>query len=90
MTMIERVARAIAFSAGAAIVGPGESRATRELGWDADGGHFQKYVERHWKEYEHAATFALEATAASITDRWGSVHPGVLAIRAELDAAYGQ
>lgn len=59
--MIEKVARAIAFSFGAAIVGPGQSRATLEFGWSGDGGHFDKYVEAHWKNYVHAATFAIEA-----------------------------
>lgn len=59
--MIERVARAIAFSSGSAIVGPGQSRATREFGWSGDGGHFQKYVDAHWRNYVHAAEFAISA-----------------------------
>jgi len=59
--MMEKVARALAYSAGAAIVGPGQSRATREFGWKGDGAHFQEYVDAHWKEHVHAAGFALSA-----------------------------
>jgi len=58
---IEKVARAIAFSFGAAIVAPGQSRASREIGWKGDGEHFQLYVERHWQEHVHAAGFAIAA-----------------------------
>lgn len=61
MTMLEKVARALAMSAGAAIVGSGQSRATREFRWEGDGGHFEKYVEAHWKEHMHAAGFAVSA-----------------------------
>lgn len=59
--MVERVARALALSVGAAIVGPGQSRAMREFGWSGDGNHFEQYVNSHWKDYVHAATFAIEA-----------------------------
>lgn len=58
---IEKVARAIAFSVGAAMVGPGQSRATREIGWRGDGGHFPLYVDRHWQEHIHAAEGAIAA-----------------------------
>lgn len=65
---IEKVARAIAFSFGSAIVAPGQSRASREIGWKGDGEHFQLYVERlqlyverHWQEHVHAAEFAIAA-----------------------------
>lgn len=61
MTMLEKVARALAMSAGAAIVGPGQSRASREFGWKGDGVHLEQYVEAHCKEYLHAATFAISA-----------------------------
>jgi hypothetical protein len=61
MTMLEKVARALAMSVGGAIVGPGQSRATREFGWKIDGVHFKQYVEAHWKEYIHAAGFAVSA-----------------------------
>lgn len=82
--MVEKVARALAFSAGAAIVGPGQSRATREFGWKGDGEHFQQYVERHWQENINAAELALGAAAAYIADRWGSEHPGAIAIHHAL------
>jgi hypothetical protein len=59
--LIEKVARAIAFSFGSAIVAPGQSRASREIGWKGDGEHFQLYVERHWQEHVHAAEFAIAA-----------------------------
>lgn len=59
--MIERVARALATSAGGRITGPGQSVATREFGWKGDGEHLDQYVEAHWKEYMHAAEFAIEA-----------------------------
>jgi hypothetical protein len=58
---IEKIARAIAFSVGSAIVAPGQSLATREIGWEGGGGHFPLYVERHWKEHVHAAEFAIAA-----------------------------
>lgn len=61
MKMLEKVARALAMSAGGAIVGPGQSRATREFGWKGDGAHLEEYVEAHWKEHEHAAGFAISA-----------------------------
>ena len=59
--MVERVAKALARCAGGRIVGPGQSAATREFAWEADGGHISHYVERHWHEYVGAATFAIEA-----------------------------
>jgi hypothetical protein len=59
--MIDIAARAIARSAGGQIVGPGQSRATREFTWEMDGGHLDKFVERHWREYIHAAEFVFEA-----------------------------
>ena len=59
--MVEKVARAIAYSAGARIVGPGQSAATREFGWKGDGAHFGLYVEAHWRECVHAAKFAMGA-----------------------------
>ena len=89
MDMIERVARAIAFSAGSAMVGPGESQATREFGWKGDGTHFQQYVNAHWRECIHAASSALEATAVAISERWGEGHPGATAIRANLSDGQG-
>lgn len=58
---IEKVARALASSAGARMVGPGESVATRQFGWKGDGKHLDQYIEAHWKEHKHAATFAIEA-----------------------------
>jgi hypothetical protein len=59
--MIERVARALALCAGGKICGPGQSVASRELGWKGDGEHFAKYVEAHWQEHITAAQFAIEA-----------------------------
>jgi hypothetical protein len=77
--MEERVARALAFSAGGRIVGPGRSESTREFSWDGDGGHLQKYVEAHWKEHVHAATFAIEAIR----------EPTEAMVEAGAKAAYG-
>lgn len=69
--MVEKVARALALSHGGAMVGRGQSIASREMGWTPDGEYMQRYVERHWKEYIHAARFAIEAmrkpTQAMIT-----------------------
>jgi hypothetical protein len=59
--MIEKVARALASSAGARMVGPSQSVATRQFGWKGDGEHLDQYIEAHWKEHEHAAIFAIEA-----------------------------
>ncbi len=59
--MLEKVARALAHSYGASIVGPGQSRATREFGWKPDGVHFEQYIEAHWREHLHAAGFAISA-----------------------------
>lgn len=59
---VEHVARALALSRGSEFVGPGQHVASRELGWDGDGAYLEKYVERHWKEHVHAATFAIQAT----------------------------
>jgi len=61
MSMLEKVARALAFSAGAAFVAPGQCAATREFGWLGDGESLDKYAERHWKEHLHAARFAIAA-----------------------------
>lgn len=61
MNMIEKVARALAFSAGGKFSGPGQNVAAREFGWAGDGRHFEQYAEAHWKEHEHAARFAVEA-----------------------------
>ena len=61
MTLVEKVARALAFSAGSSIVGTGQSAATREFGWKGDGAHFQLYVEAHWKACIHPAEFAISA-----------------------------
>ncbi len=60
-TMVERVARALAVSAGSRITGPGRNAATDEFRWEGDGGHLDRYVSAHWKEHVHAATFAIEA-----------------------------
>lgn len=60
-TMIERVARAIAFNDGARMIGAGQSNATREFGWKGDGEHLDKYAEAHWKEHVGAARMAIEA-----------------------------
>lgn len=43
------------------MVGPGQSAATREFGWQGDGAHFDAYVEAHWREFINDATFAIEA-----------------------------
>lgn len=59
--MIERVARALAFSAGGRIVGPGQNVASREIGWRGDGEHFERYAELHWKEHVHGAELAIAA-----------------------------
>lgn len=59
--MVERVARALAHSAGAAMSGPGQSVATRAYGWEGDGGHLDRYVEEHWANHVHAAKFAIAA-----------------------------
>lgn len=59
--MVERVARALALSAGARIAGPSRSVATKEFGWDIDGRYMREYVERHWREHVHAARSAIEA-----------------------------
>jgi len=59
--MVERVARALALSAGGRMAGPGQSIATREFGWKSDGESLDRYVEAHWKEHVHAADFAIEA-----------------------------
>jgi hypothetical protein len=70
MTMVERVARALAFSAGAQICGPEQSVATREFGWKHDGGHLDLYNEAHWKEHVHAAGFAIEAMREPTSEMW--------------------
>lgn len=61
MTKIEEVARAIALAEGARMVGPGQSAASREVGWKGDGVHNDVYVERHWREYTTAAQLAIGA-----------------------------
>lgn len=60
-TMMERVARAMARSAGGKMTGPGQSAATREMGWKGDGAHLDQYVEVHYREWLHAAGFAIAA-----------------------------
>lgn len=42
------------------MIGPGQSVATREIGWRGDGAHLDEYVERHWREHENAARMAIE------------------------------
>ena len=66
--MVERVARALAMSRGAAFCGPGQSIATREFGWKPDGEHLEKYVEAHWKDHVHAAGFAIVAMRVPIVE----------------------
>lgn len=61
MKVIERVARALALSHGSKIVGPGQSVATREVGWKGDGEYMDRYIAAHWKEHVHAAEFAIGA-----------------------------
>lgn len=60
-TMVEKVARALAFADGSRFAGPGQSKATREFGWKGDGEHFEKYADVHWKEHVVAAQMAFEA-----------------------------
>lgn len=60
-SMIKRVAKALAVSAGSKMVRGGQNTATLEFGWKGDGGHLDEYVEAHWKQYIHAAQFAVEA-----------------------------
>lgn len=59
--MVERVARVICHMHGSRMCGPGQSIATRELGWKPDGGHNVAYVALHWREHEQAAIAAIEA-----------------------------
>lgn len=59
--MVRRVARALAYSAGARMAGPGQSVATRELGWKGDGESLDQYADLHWQEHEHSAVFAIAA-----------------------------
>ncbi|MER9628350.1 hypothetical protein [Mesorhizobium sp. M0296] len=59
--MIEKVARALALSAGGRMVTNGQSVATREFGWDASHRYTELYVEAHWREHVHAAGFAIQA-----------------------------
>ncbi len=61
MNMVEKVARAIAHSHGSKITGPGRHRASDEFAWDASHDYMRQYVDKHWKEHEHAARFAIEA-----------------------------
>ena len=61
MTMIEKVARALALAAGARFAGPGQCVATREFGWSGDGKYLDQYAEAHWKEHCSAASFAIAA-----------------------------
>lgn len=59
--VVENVARAICRSYGARIAGPGQSIASRELGWKPDGEHLDRYVEKYWHNWTNEAAFALEA-----------------------------
>lgn len=68
MRVIERMARALAFSHGSKIVSPGQSVATREVGWSGDGEYLDRYVAAHWKEHVHAAKFALDALSGGLED----------------------
>jgi hypothetical protein len=61
MTLFEQVARGICASYGSRFVGPGQSIATRELGWKPDAGHLDEYVDKHWREWKNEAAFALAA-----------------------------
>lgn len=61
MLIIEKVARALAYCAGATMAGPGQSVATREFGWKMDGEHNRSYAERHWRSHVPAAMFAVGA-----------------------------
>lgn len=59
--MVERAARAIAFYRGSTFCGPGQHIASRELGWEGDGAHLEKYAEIHWREHISAAMGAIQA-----------------------------
>lgn len=57
--MVKRIARALAFVAGAKICGPGMHVASRELGWKPDNVQMDEYAEKHWPEHVTAAQFVL-------------------------------
>lgn len=59
--MIERVARALAANDGCKITGPSRHKASDEFQWDVGHKYMDRYVEAHWREHVHAATFAIEA-----------------------------
>ncbi len=73
--MVERVARALARSAGAKMTGPGRHRASDEIAWRGDGAHLDEYVELHWRKHEHAATFAIEAVREPTEAMFRNVEP---------------
>lgn len=58
--MVERVARRLAFYAGAKMCGPGQHVASREFGWKPDGKHLDEYADGHWREHEHTAIAVIE------------------------------
>jgi hypothetical protein len=57
--LLEQMARAIAYSAGSRFAGPGQSVASREIGWRGDGEHLDLYAERHWQKHTLGAELAL-------------------------------
>lgn len=61
VSLVERVARSLALVEGSRMIAPGQSKASREFTWEMDGGHTSKYIEQHWREHIHAATFAIAA-----------------------------
>lgn len=61
MSMIERVARALARNDGAKITGPARHKASDEFRWDVGHKYMDRYVEAHWREHVSGATFAIEA-----------------------------
>lgn len=61
MSMIKRVARALARSDGAKITGPARHKASDEFRWDVGHKYMDRYVEAHWREHVSAAAFAIEA-----------------------------
>lgn len=65
-SIIERVAKALAFSEGSRIISPGQSEAARTFGWKANGKHFEEYKEANWRNYIVQANFAIQAIISEV------------------------
>lgn len=94
--MVEKCARAICFWEGQKMCGPGQSVATREVGWKGDGEHNEIYVERHWRDYVNharAAIAAMREPTLKMVDVGPEPYDGMAgreAWQAMIDAALGE